>query len=79
MYRETIENSKCSSTAEAVASSACSAIFDKENIGGIVVLTETGKLARLVAKYRPKVPILACSPVERVVRQMNCIRGVQGK
>jgi len=42
-------------------------------------LTETGKLARLVAKYRPKVPILACSNVERVVRQMNCIRGVQGK
>jgi len=41
-------------------------------------MTGTGKLARLVAKYRPSVPILAVSDVIRVVRQMNCIRGVHG-
>jgi len=53
--------------------------LDNANIGAIVVLTTTGKLARLVAKYRPEVPIIACSPVIRVVRQMNYIRGVHGK
>jgi pyruvate kinase len=44
----------------------------------IVVLTDSGKLARLVAKYRPEVKILACSINGTVVRQMNVIRGCVG-
>ena len=42
------------------------------------MLTESGKLARLVAKYRPSVTILACSINAHAVRQMNCMRGVVG-
>jgi pyruvate kinase len=47
-------------TAESVACAAVSAVLDLK-VDMIVVLTETGKLARLVSKYRPEVPILCCS------------------
>lgn len=42
------------------------------------MLTETGKLARLVSKYRPEVKILGCSSNASVIRQMNVTRGVFG-
>ena len=42
----------------------------------IVVFTETGKLARLVSKYKPQVPIICVSQVEDVVAQMHLQRGV---
>ena len=71
-YREIYDHTKSISTvidtAESVASSAASAVLDNEDISVIVVLTQTGKLARLAAKYRPEVPILAVSDVTRVVR-----------
>ena len=44
----------------------------------IVVQTENGVLPRFVAKYRPSVPILACSEDERVIRQLSTCRGVIG-
>jgi pyruvate kinase len=47
-------------TAEAVSSAAVATVLDL-NIDLIIVLTDTGKIARYVAKYRPPVPILACS------------------
>ena len=56
------------STAEAVASAVCSAILDQKDISLIIVLTESGKLARLVSKYRPEVNILACSINGHAVR-----------
>ena len=56
------------STAEAVASAVCSSVLDQKDIGLIIVLTESGKLARLVSKYRPEVNILACSINAHVVR-----------
>jgi len=55
------------STAESVAAAAVSTILDLQ-IDLCIVLTDTGKIARLVAKYRPKVPILACSVSAPVVR-----------
>jgi pyruvate kinase len=64
-------------TAEAVASAACSAVLDLK-IGLIIVLTDSGKLARLVSKYRPEVKILACSINGSIVRQMNTMRGCIG-
>jgi pyruvate kinase len=64
-------------TAEAVASAACSAVLDLK-LPLIIVLTDSGKLARLVSKYRPRVKILACSVNGTVVRQMNYMRGCIG-
>ena len=55
------------STSEALAASAVSTVMDL-NVDLIIVLTDTGHLARLVAKYRPSVPILACSVSLSVIR-----------
>ena len=43
-----------------------------------VCLTETGKIARHLARQKPKQPILACSTNGQVVRQINQTRGVVG-
>ena len=64
-------------TSEALAASAVSTILDL-NVDLIIVLTDTGALARLVSKYRPSVPVLACSVSGSVIRQLNCARGVIG-
>mmetsp|Transcript_30847 Transcript_30847/g.22931 ORF Transcript_30847/g.22931 Transcript_30847/m.22931 type:complete len:149 (+) Transcript_30847:926-1372(+) len=64
-------------TAEAVAAAACQTVLDL-NIDLVIVLTDTGKIARYVAKYKPPVPILACSISMPVVRQLNTSRGVVG-
>jgi len=44
----------------------------------LVCLTENGKIARYLAKQRPKQPILACSVSGQTVRQINSNRGVVG-
>lgn len=64
-------------TAEAIASSCVSTVLDL-NIDLIITVTDTGSMARLVSKYRPPVPILACSVVNSVIRNLQCIRGVWG-
>jgi len=64
-------------TAESIASACASAALSC-NIDLIVVLTDTGRIARLVAKYRPKQAILSCSVSAHVVRQMNLSRGTLG-
>ena len=65
------------STSEALAASAVSTVADL-NVDLIIVTTDTGHLARLVSKYRPSVPIFACSTSLSVIRQLNCARGVTG-
>jgi pyruvate kinase len=66
------------STAESVASAVCSAVLAQKDIQLIVALTDTGKLARMISKYRPEVCILACSTSDKVVQQCNASRGVVG-
>ena len=61
--------------AEAVASAAVATVHDL-NIDLIICLTDTGLMGRLVAKYRPPCPILACSVVGSVVRNLNTTRGI---
>lgn len=59
---------------EIVAMAAVSASFQK-SVSAIIVLTSTGATARLVAKYRPPVPILAITREHHVARQLNLFRG----
>ena len=65
------------STAEALAASAVSSVQDL-NIDLIIVITDTGHLARLVSKYRPSVPIIAACSHNSIIRQLNSARGVIG-
>lgn len=53
---------------ESVASSAVKTAWDMD-AKMIVVLTETGTTARLIAKYRPQMPILVITAVHEVGRQ----------
>lgn len=64
-------------TAESIAAATVSTVLDL-NIDLIIVLTDTGKIARYISKYKPPVPILACSVSMPVVRQLNTSRGVIG-
>jgi pyruvate kinase len=67
--------SKPTSTNEAVCSAAVKTAVDI-NASLIIVITETGGTARLVAKYRPSQPILALCMSASVIRQLNISRGV---
>jgi pyruvate kinase len=60
---------------EAMCSSAVKTTMDAD-CKLIIVLTESGVAARVVAKYRPGVPIIAVSASEQVTRQFNVVRGV---
>ena len=64
-------------TAESVACASVQAVLDLK-VDMIVVLTETGKLARLVAKYKPSVPVICCSQNDFVVQTMAIQRGITG-
>ena len=64
-------------TPESVAASSCQAASEL-NIDLIAVVTETGRVAWLISKYRPKQNILACSLNRSVVKQCQLTWGLHG-
>lgn len=46
-------------------------------VAAILASTETGKTAKVISKYRPVCPVIAVSPREYVVRQLQLFWGVQ--
>lgn len=65
-----LDNDLTVSAGESLASSAVKTARDL-NAKVIIVLTESGNTARLVAKYRPTAPIVALTRNEHIARQMN--------
>ena len=62
-----------------VAETICEAVAHAAEdlpMGAIAIFTETGNTARMISKYRPKVPIYAFTHLEPVVRRMNLFWGV---
>jgi pyruvate kinase len=51
-------------------------LADDRNVAAIAVFTETGRTAQLMAKARPRAPILAFTPAERTYRQLPMLWGV---
>jgi len=45
--------------------------------GKILVITRRGYGARMIAKYRPPLPIIAITPIERTARELGLVWGVQ--
>merc|ERR1740117_348652 len=81
-YKQSYNDMKMYTTAplgtnEAIASSAVQAVMDL-GLDAIVCLTDTGLIARLAAKYRAPVPVLACSKHGHVIRNLQSTRGVFG-
>jgi pyruvate kinase len=63
--------------ARAVAHAVVQAVRDLRAVA-VVVHTQTGSSSRLVASFRPGVPILALSPSEETLRRVALHRGVRG-
>jgi len=69
----------CLTTPEAIASSAVKTCIDM-GAKMLIVLTETGKTPRLVAKYRPAIPILVLTSERMVARQCEgVLRGTKSE
>ena len=64
------------SVAETICDSIAHAAEDLP-MGAIAIFTETGNTARMISKYRPKVPIFAFAHADAVVRRMNLYWGVR--
>jgi pyruvate kinase len=62
-------------TADAIAHAACTTA-EQLRAAAIVALTNSGSTARLVSKYRPRVPILGVTPIPRTMGQLQCVWGV---
>lgn len=61
--------------AETIASNIAQTALDLK-IGVLIVFTESGRSARILAKYRPRQVIFVCTTNESVRKQMNVVRGV---
>ena len=70
--RESIENPDITS---AISHATCTTAIDL-NAAAIVTVTKSGKTARMISKYRPNCPIIGCTPIEKVSRQLNLSWGV---
>lgn len=62
-------------TNETLAAAAVQAAFDQE-ANALIVLSVSGNTARLVAKYRPRAPIICVTTDEITARQLHMTRGV---
>ena len=60
---------------EAVGCAACN-LAESIYASSIITFTQTGSTARLVAKYRPRRPVLAMTPLEKTYRRLGLIWGV---
>lgn len=70
--RESIENPDITS---AISHATCTTAIDL-NAAAIITVTKSGKTARMISKYRPNCPIIGCTPIEKVSRQLNLSWGV---
>lgn len=64
------------SVEEAVCSSAVNSVYETKS-KALVVLSNSGKSARLVAKYRPNCPIVCVTTRLMTCRQLNVTQGVE--
>jgi len=64
--------------AEAAADAACRAAEDVKAMA-LVTFTQSGFTARLVSKFRPRVPIIAFTPDEKIRRRLCLYWGVSPK
>lgn len=60
---------------EAISQAVANSAFEL-NAKAIITATESGYTARMVAKYRPRCPIIAVTPTEQVMRRLALVWGV---
>ncbi|HMO02384.1 MAG TPA: pyruvate kinase [Oligoflexia bacterium] len=75
-YRARFGVIQASSVPEAIAYAACAAAV-RISADALVVCTETGNSARLVAKYRPQQPFFAVTHQQKTFRKMSLFWGLR--
>jgi len=75
VWRERITSTGVQSLQEAVADAACTLADDME-AAAIVACTQSGSAARLVARHRPRQPILALTPLPETCLRLSLVWGV---
>ncbi len=60
---------------DAVAHATCSTAMDIQ-ADAIITVTQSGETARLLSKYRPHTPIIACTTSQQVCRQLSLSWGI---
>ena len=70
-----IDLSNIPDVTNAISHAACTTAYEV-GASAIIAVTQTGTTARMISKFRPSMPIIGCSPVETVLRQMNMSWGV---
>ncbi len=59
----------------AISHATCTTAHDLK-AAAIVTITKSGRTARMVSKYRPQCPVVACTTSQKVRRQLNLAWGV---
>ncbi len=64
-----------SNVTTAISHAACTTAHDL-GANAIITVTKSGLTARMMSRFRPVTPIIGCSPVEKVCRQLSLSWGV---
>ncbi len=71
---ETGKSGTINNITNAVSHSACTTAHDL-NATCIAAATMSGSAVKKISRFRPAVPILGCTPVDRTLRQLNLVWG----
>ncbi len=66
---------KTHNTTSSIGYAVCS-LAQTENVKAINVVTQTGDTAKYVSRFRPNIPIVACTPNVKAFHQMSMLYGV---
>jgi pyruvate kinase len=61
---------------DAICISVVECTLNLDNVSAIIAFTETGGTARRISKYRPNVPIIACTENDDVLKSLTYYNGV---
>ncbi len=75
-YRPRLKKADSASVPDAVSYAAAAASIKVQAVA-VIACTETGNSARLVAKYRPQLPLFGASSREEALRRMCLFWGIQ--
>lgn len=71
-----VKNSEQKMSIAHVISLSTKHIIDSLDVNNIVTYTKSGSTAKFIAKYRPKVPVLAVVPTKERARKLALTRGI---
>ena len=78
-YRDRLEKAiakRQRTITDAICISVVECTLNLDNVSAIIAFTETGGTARRISKYRPNVPIIACTESDEVLKAMTYHWGV---